>query len=203
MIGITQYINKLWRESLNASHSIVDSYLHSRGLLLDSMPRSIRYQPNLYHKPTNKSFPAMLSAVTKYGNAGIMGLHRTYLKADGVDKADISPNKMMLGHVKGGAVKFGSPNGTLILAEGIETALSVYLSTGIPTWACLSTSGLMTIEVPPLSVIQEIIIAVDNDNAGIIAANTLANRLLAHSYEVKLAIPPAGTDFNDLLKVRA
>ena len=142
----------------------------------------------------------MLSGVTKYDSDEIIALHRTYLKADGSDKADISPNKMMLGQVKGGAVRLSSIESKLMLTEGIETALSVYLSTNIPTWACLSAGGLLSIEVPPLSIAQEIIIAADADRTGIEAANKLANQLFSSGYRVHLSVPPEGMDFNDLLR---
>lgn len=199
-VNVIQYINKLWNETFNARNSIVESYLHNRGLWLDDIPKSIRYHPNLYHKPTRKCFPAMVTAVTKYGRDDVLAIHRTYLKTDGRDKADISPSKMMLGQVKGGVVSLASFGSTLILAEGIETALSVYTATKIPTWACLSTSGLINVEVPSLSLTQKIIIAADGDIAGIKAANNLAARLVATGYLVKIAIPTEqGADFNDLL----
>jgi len=199
-VNVTQYINRLWDETFNARNSIVESYLKTRGLFLHNIPKSIRYHPNLYHRPTGKCFPAMVSAVTKYGSDDVLALHRTYLKADGSGKANVSPDKMMLGQVKGGAVSLAAPCSTLILAEGIETALSVFAATGTHTWACLSTSGLINIEVPPLNLTQKIIIAADADIAGVNAANTLAVRLVVSGYLVKIAIPAEqGADFNDLL----
>jgi len=199
-VNINEYIKKLWNESLNPKNSVVENYLKNRGLLLDDIPRSIRYCPSLYHKPTGKYFPVMLSAISKYGIDEIIALHRTYLKADGSDKADILPNKMMLGQVKGGAVNIASAGSVLIVAEGIETALSIYVSTKIPTWACLSASNLTTIDTPPVNITPKIIIAADNDRAGIRAANKLAIRLLDNGYKVNIAIPAKNQDFNDLLK---
>ncbi|NDA89680.1 MAG: toprim domain-containing protein [Alphaproteobacteria bacterium] len=199
-INVNEYIKRLWNESLNPKNSIIENYLKNRELLLDGIPESIRYCPNLYHGPTGKSFPVMLSAISKYGTDRIVAVHRTYLKTDGSDKADISPNKMMLGKVKGGAVKIASSSSTLVVAEGIETALSIYAATKIPTWACLSASNLTTVELPPPNTTSEIIIAADNDQAGIKAASKLAIRLLDNCYRVKISIPPEGKDFNDLLK---
>ena len=178
----------------------MESYLNHRRLLLQSIPRCIRYHPSLYHKPSGKSFPVMLSAVTKYGSDKIVALHRTYLKVDGSDKADISPNKMMLGQVKGAAVMLTSTNSTLVIAEGIETALSVYAATGFSTWASLSAWGMVSVQVPPVDITQEIIITADADATGIASANKLAVRLLDEGYKVSIAMPSQGTDFNDLLK---
>ena len=199
-VNINEYIKKLWNESLNPKNSVVENYLKNRGLLLDEIPQAIRYCPSLYHKPTDKYFPVMLSAISKYGTDEIIALHRTYLKADGSDKADILPNKMMFGQVKGGAVNIASAGSVLIVAEGIETALSIYVSTKIPTWACLSASNLTTIDIPPVNITPKIIIAADNDRAGIRAANKLAIRLLDNGYKVNIAIPAKNQDFNDLLK---
>jgi hypothetical protein len=44
----------------------------------------------------------------------------------------------------------------LLLAEGIETALSCLYATNIPTWSCLSSSGMVDVVVPPLEITQEI-----------------------------------------------
>jgi hypothetical protein len=52
-------------------------------------------------------------------------VHRTYLLPDGSGKAAIDPDKMMLGAVAGGAVRLTDGPGGLVVAEGIETALSL------------------------------------------------------------------------------
>lgn len=193
------YIGKIWQETKRVSNSPVADYLAGR-CITGTIPPTIRYHHMLYHKPTGLHLPAMVAAINIWSCKNITGLHRTYLKPDGSGKADISPNKMMLGNTKGGAVRLSPPSSQLILAEGIETALSVFISTGLPTWATLSTSGMLNVELPSLSITQKIIIAADNDEAGLRAANKLADRLLSAGYEVQIAMPPAGMDFNDLLR---
>jgi len=197
-VSANQYIHKLWNETFNIKNSIVEKYLVGRGLFLQNAPKYIRYHPNLYHKPTGKCFPSMISAITKYGSNEIIGLQRTYLEAQ--TKAKIKPNKMILGAAKGGAIKFGDDSSKLIVAEGIETALSIYKATKISTWSCLSTSGLINIIVPPKNITPHIIIAADNDHAGVTAASTLSLRLLEEGYQVNIALPPVTKDFNDLLQ---
>lgn len=54
------------------------------------------------------------------------------------DKADISPNKMILGKVKGGALVITPAISTLVVGEEIGTALNVYATTGFFTWANFS-----------------------------------------------------------------
>lgn len=145
------------------------------------------------------------------GNNQIIGIHRTYLAViEGkVTKAPISPNKMILGKAGGGAVRLpcidkSSINETLgkklVIAEGIETALSIAQATSLPVWVALSASGMQNIILPPSQMIEEVIIAADYDEAGIFAAERLACRLLGEGYKAKIVTPPyKGSDFNDLL----
>jgi phage/plasmid primase-like uncharacterized protein len=93
---------------------------------------------------------------------------------------------------------------TLLIAEGIETALSGTEATGLPAWAALSTSGLIALPLPPS--VRRVVILADHDvsGAGERAARAAAQRWLGEGRLVKLAIPPEpGSDFNDLLVARA
>jgi hypothetical protein len=118
----------------------------------------------------------------------LIGLHRTYLAADGSGKADVEKPKLMLGRAKGGAVRLTDCGSKLAIAEGIETALSVLVEEKVPTWAALSTSGLTTIELPR-SVLEAVIYA-DADSAGIEAARAARRRLsaLGHAVDGRLRV---------------
>lgn len=194
-----KYAKPLWNDCHIAGNSLVKTYLTGRSIDCE-IPSTIRFNPSLYHKETNSNFPAMVAAVTVWPHSEVMALHRTYLSADGSSKADIEPNKKMLGSIIGGAVRLSSLGNKLVLAEGIETALSVYQSTGLPTWATLSTSGMINVQVPSSDITPEITIAADNDVAGVEAANRLSDRLLAMGYIVRMSLPPEGMDFNDVLR---
>ncbi|MHC4067874.1 MAG: toprim domain-containing protein, partial [Planctomycetota bacterium] len=106
-------------------------------------------------------------------------------------------SKMMLGPCAQGAVRLAPAGDELVLTEGIETALSILQATGKPTWACLSTSGLKTVILPPE--VATVTIAADGDEPGLKAAEKAAARFCHEGREVKIARPPAGYDFNDLL----
>lgn len=192
---------RIWHESVHAESTYVETYLRSRGIQ-GPLPSTLRFHPRLFHN--SKTYhPAMVAAVTLWPSKTVAGVHRTYLTTDGMNKAILSPNKMMLGLIKGGAVRL-SPIGTkLIVAEGIETALSCFTATNIPTWSCLSTSGMMDVVVPPLEITQEIIICADGDGAGQKAADKLATRLHRTGYGVRMAPSPQGQDFNDILRGEA
>jgi hypothetical protein len=189
---------RIWHESVRAEGTHVETYLRSRGIQ-GAIPPTLKFHSRLFH--TSRTYhPAMVGAVTLWPSKTVVGVHRTYLTASGTDKAILSPNKMMLGLIKGGAVRL-SPIGTkLILAEGIETALSCFTATNIPTWSCLSTSGMMDVVVPPLEITQEIIVCADGDSAGQNAADKLATRLHRTGYGVRMAPSPQGQYFNDILR---
>lgn len=191
---------RIWRESVRAEGTYVETYLRSRDIQ-GSIPPTLRFHPSLFH--TSKTYhPAMVGAIAVWPNKTIAGVHRTYLTAEGTDKATLLPNKMMLGSTKGGAVRLSPIGAKLILAEGIETALSCFTATNISTWSCLSSSGMIDIVVPPLEITQEIIICADGDGAGQNAANKLAKRLDGAGYIVRIAPSPQGQDFNDILRER-
>jgi hypothetical protein len=193
-----EMVLRIWRETLPAEDSPVQAYLKGRGY--DGMiPPVLRFHHRLFHA-SRTYHPAMVAVVTLWPRKTISGVHRTYLTADGSGKAPLSPNKMMLGSIKGGAVRLASPGPQLILAEGIETALSCLYATHLPTWSCLSTSGMMDVIVPPLEITSEIIICADGDVAGQRAADKLAKRLHGTGYTVRIASPPQGQDFNDILR---
>jgi hypothetical protein len=127
-------------------------------------------------------------------------IHRTYLSPDGTGKADVSvgPQKMALGPCGGGAVRLAEPvDGTLVLAEGIETALSIMQVRGTAVWATLGTSGMRSVILPPE--VCDVIIAPDGDAAGEKAARNAALRLKREGRRVRIVRPPKGRDFNDAL----
>jgi hypothetical protein len=142
----------------------------------------------------------MVAAITEWPSSKIIGIHRTYLKPDGSSKAEVEPNKMILGKVNGGAVRLASLGKKLAIAEGIETALSVQLVTDIPTWAALSATFMENIILPPPNQVPEVIIATDHDMVCINAADRLAARLLRSGYQVEIIKPEQeGWDFNDVM----
>ena len=192
---------RIWHESVRAEGTYVETYLRSRGIQ-GAIPSTLRFHPRLFHN-SRTYHPAMVAAVTLWPSKAVSGVHRTYLTADGTDKATLSPNKMMLGPIKGGATRLSPSGPKLILAEGIETALSCLYATNIPTWSCLSTSGMMDVVVPPFEITQEIIICAEGDSAGQIAADKLAERLHRAGYGVLIAPSPQGQDFNDVLRGEA
>lgn len=194
----------IWAQTVPIMGTPAQKYLENmRGLhggQWAKMARTLRFHPNLKHTPSGAFMPAMVARVR--GPSGkAMGLHRTYLRPDGMGKADLkSGAKMMLGACAKGAVRFGKDRPVMALAEGIETALSVGLAGRMAVWATLSTSGMKAVVLPPLPMAAVVIIAADNDPAGLAAAREASQRFEREGRTVSIICPPsAGQDFNDVL----
>lgn len=194
------WITGLWRQALPAHGTPVETYLHNRGIVCP-IPPTIRFLPAHSHKESGLSFPVMLAAVSVWPSKTVTALHRTFLKPDGSGKAEVTPSKKMVGRVSGGAVRLAAPTDKLAIGEGIETSLSAQQASHVPTWAGLSTSGLMNLVLPAMPLAQEIIIAADSDPAGMTAAHYAAVRWSAEGRTVRIAAPTNAKDFNDLLRM--
>ena len=91
--------------------------------------------------------------------------------------------------------------GPFVVAEGIETALSLacgLLDGPSSIWAALSTSGMIGLHLPNIP--GRLTIAPDGDGAGHVAALTLADRATRDGWLVSILTPPKDGDFNDLLR---
>jgi hypothetical protein len=106
---------------------------------------------------------------------------------------------MALGPVAGGAVRLTEISSKLGLAEGIETGLSVMQATDLPVWACLSTSGLKGVILP--ETVREVVLCANGDEPGQVAAEAAAQRFIGEGRAARIANPPPGFDFNDLLRL--
>lgn len=138
---------RLWQKAQPIAGTLAETYLCARGIIC-ALPPTLRFHPAAWHGPTARSYPAMVAAVQ---GAGLPAVHRTYLRADGSGKAAIDPNKMMLGAVSGGAVRLRGGASRLVVAEGIESSLSLLcglLDAPATVWAELSTSGLRGLHLP-------------------------------------------------------
>jgi hypothetical protein len=142
----------------------------------------------------------MISLVTHGFDDAPLAIHRTFLSRNGVGKALVDSQKLMLGPCRGGAVRLAEPTDTLMIGEGIETCLAAMQETGHPAWAALSTSGLRALDLP--SQVRYVIVLADGDDPGEAAARESAMRWKTDGRHVRIARPPKGMDFNDMLMDR-
>jgi hypothetical protein len=194
-LGFNHFARSIWEAAEEANDTLVSTYLLSRGIT-HYLPKTLRFSSALKH-PSGQKHPAMIGLVTSGIDNTPIGIHRTYLAHDGKGKASLPQTKLMLGQCGGGAVRIQDATDLVMVGEGIETCLSAMQSTGIPAWAALSTSGMKALMLP--KAIKEVIILVDGDEAGEVAAQSCAARWKQEGRRVKLARPPKGSDFNDML----
>jgi len=185
----------VWKAGTTAGGTLAETYLASRGLHLP-LPATLRFHPGLKH-PSGSFWPTMVALVTRGSDDTPVAIHRTFLARAGEGKAPVTPQKMMLGPCRGGAVRLASPGMVLMIGEGIETCLAAMQATGRPAWAALSTSGLRTLDLP--DAVREVIVLADGDRPGEAAARDCAWRWKREGRRVRIARPPRGLDFNDML----
>lgn len=189
----------LWHSSGPLIGTLAETYLCSRGLTLPP-PATLRFHASLKH-PSAAVGPAMVALVTQGSDGAPLGVHRTFLAHDGAGKAAVAPDKMMLGPCRGGAVRLAEPGDVLMVGEGIETCLAAMQATGHPAWAALSISGLLALDLP--GNLHTVIVLADGDAPGEAAAKKAALRFKRDYRHVRIARPPYGFDFNDILMGRA
>ena len=135
----------------------------------------------------------MVALVTNGADGMPVAIHRTYLARDGDGKAPIDPQKMMLGPCRGGAVRLAEPGDVLMIGEGVETCLAAMQAYGHPAWAALSTF------LQSADHVCDVIVLADGDEAGEAAARDCGSRWKRQGRRVRIARPPQGMDFNDML----
>lgn len=199
----------LWEQAKSISPGDpVHTYFAGRGIVLPDYSKDIRTHPALDYweiqedKPVRIGvYPAML-AVVRSPTGRPVALHRTYVTSDG-EKAPVpNPKKILKVHdLTGSAVRLFPPqDGFIAVCEGIEDALSAWILWGIPTWACVGTTGLKSFH-PPEGV-KEVLILADNDpnGAGHGAALHLGDRLKEKGMAVRIASPIGLKDVNAILQ---
>jgi putative DNA primase/helicase len=195
----TGFALAIWQSAMQVEGTLVGTYFASRGLRL-SPPNTLRFHPGLKH-PAGGIWPAMVALVARGSDGTPLAIHRTFLVRDGAGKAPVDPSRMMLGQCRGGVVRLADPSDSLMVGEGIETCLAAMQATGQPTWAALSTSGLRTLDLP--NDVRDVVVLADGDEAGEAAARHCALRLKRQGRRARIARPPQGMDFNDMLSGRA
>lgn len=181
----------------------VSRYLKGRGI--NTKTDSIRFSEAEWNSETKTLMPCMISNVCLWPRTETTAVHRTYLKIneDSVEKAKVETPKMILGRMGGGAVRLSPLNSSqpLIVAEGIETALSVLQAfPEASVWTVLSASNFVRLTLPRKEMFSGIIIAADNDKAGTEAADRAGLLWTDDGFQVKIATPKReGQDFNDVL----
>ena len=108
---------EIWKSTVSANGTLTQTYLAIRAINLP-MAKRLRFHNALGHTPSGTVAPAMVALVTDFDDRPL-AVHRTYLKRDGSDKADVKPPRITLGACRGGGVRLGvvSSGQWLVVAE--------------------------------------------------------------------------------------
>jgi hypothetical protein len=174
----------LWRARQPIQGSIAEKYLRQTRAYGGPLP------PTLGFLPARGAFsPAIIAAfgipdesepnVLALPDANVRGVHLTRLASDGCDRDRSEKAKIMIGHSKGWPIVLSPPTDGLsvVLAEGIENALSGYEATGLHAWVAGSASRLPALADAMPSWVESVTILADDDDTGRENAIALAKSL--------------------------
>jgi hypothetical protein len=206
--GSQEAARRLFAISGSIEGTLVETYLHDRGIVRIRHGGSIRFHPRCYYRPDEhlptETWPAMIASVTDL-DGRITGAHRTWLNPDGFDrirlgKAPVDTPRRAMGDLLGNAVRFGAADDDVLVAgEGIETMLSLrcVLPT-LPMAAALSANHLAAMVLS--ANLRRLYIARDADAAGDTVQAVLLQRAETAGIEA-IPLSPRLGDFNEDLHV--
>jgi hypothetical protein len=197
-----QFWWRTWKEAEHPRDTPVDKYLARRHLSLPPNCDCIRFHPRC--RFGEDYTPCMVGLVRNIITNEPQAIHRTALDLSGNKVVIGGCDRMGLGPIGGGAVKFTADADVTIavgIGEGLETTLSLQQIrewAGSPVWSVLNDAGVA--DFPVLAGIETLVVAVDHDDAGEKAALTVAERWRAAAREVLLfeAADPCD-DLNDVV----
>lgn len=183
-----------WEEGRSLSGTAAGAYLRGRHIAVGLTSPALRFHPRVTSLDDRQRRPALLAAIHDV-DGGVQGVQATLLSAHGAGKAVVATPRRVIGRLLGGAVRLFAAEETLLIGEGVESALSAAEALELPAWAALSAHNLSLFS-PPRGVTR-LVVAPDNDAAGVRAYEILRQRL-ATTLKLEQALPPGGlNDWND------
>lgn len=186
----------LWKRARPIAGTIAETYLRGRGIGCD-LPATLRFLPS--GRPDRH--PAMIAAfgladepapgLLSIRDEAVTGVHLTLLRPDGSGKADVDPNKLMIGRSLGSPIVVAPPNDLLALAlvEGIEDALSLHQATGLGAWAAGAAGRFPALAEAVPTVLDLVHVGADPDPAGEAGARGALAALRARHIAARRLIP--------------
>lgn len=186
----------------------VGQYLEGRGILwsaFNARPIGVlRYLATCWNAEAGTAMPAILAPITDPLTGVHLATHRTYLEYDKGSwrKAAVPTPKKVLGPFRGGWIRL-LPGADLVLAEGIENALSVavfFPECGVAAY--VAAGNLPNLTLP--EAVHRVVLVRDRDgiNPAIEAARTrTVLRWADAGVQIEVWEPPEGChDANDYLR---
>ncbi|MBA3814149.1 MAG: toprim domain-containing protein, partial [Alphaproteobacteria bacterium] len=196
----------LWDKGRPLQGTLAERYLREHRKIEGPLSDDLRYLP-FFTDPNSKwSFPCLIAGA-RSSEGEITAVQLTFLSANTAQKADIPVNKRSYGALKGSAVMIQEDKGSnvLMLAEGVETALSLKAA-GLQG-TIKASLGLSNIKrIVPESPNTHIVVCADHDAPDSPAAQSLEKSVLAlqtRGLTVTVIKPDKlNEDFNDVLKTQ-
>jgi hypothetical protein len=181
----------LWSRSRPIERTPAERYLRERRSYSGQIPKTLAFLP----PRKSEHRPAMIAAYSLVDEPapGVLGrpcnvtaVHLTLLQTDGSGKADLEPNKLTVGRPRGRPIVLAPPSDLLglVIAEGIEDALTAHVATGLGAWAAGSASYMPALANAVPSYVETVTILAHADHAGQNGARRLADALVARPIEV-------------------
>jgi Toprim domain-containing protein len=181
----------LWSRSRPIEGTPAERYLRERRGYSGPIPKTLAFLP----PRKSEHRPAMIAAYSLVDEPapGVLGrpcnvtaVHLTLLQTDGSGKADLEPNKLTVGRPRGRPIVLAPPSDLLglVIAEGIEDALTAHVATGLGAWAAGSASYMPALANAVPSYVETVTILAHADHAGQNGARRLADALVARPIEV-------------------
>lgn len=199
----------LWAQALPLAGSLAERYLRqTRAIAAPLNGADLRFLPEApvfpYDPHCRERRPAMVARLSDAGGRGI-GAHLTYLRADGLGKAEMGSPRKVAGTRQGGFVHL-APGARVIVGEGLESSLAAWQArppepTDVGAVAAICAGGMAGLIWPVGT--EALIIAPDCDKTGEGAAEALARRAWGAGLVVSFMRPPEGfKDWNDAARAR-
>lgn len=209
-----------WLKLAPIAGTVAETYLREARKIplerLAHMPGALRFDPALEHFDEETGeftvWPGMVAARTR--GSKVVGVHRTWLAADGSGKAPLAKAKKMAGRGQGSAIRLtaGPSNlspakaleagkyGPLAVGEGIETCLTVACARlDLRVWAAGAISFMGLLTWPDCA--NAVVLLGENDwkpqARRAFAAVEAHWRAQAKGRPVHVAASEVGSDFND------
>jgi hypothetical protein len=185
----------LWRKSVPIDHTPADLYLRERGFM-PPYPATMRYLLGRGEHPH-----ALIAALglpdepepgsLRMPDAAVRAVHLTRLDPTGMSRLRWDDARIIVGRGGLGFPVIVTPinDGVgLLIAEGIENALSLGLSLGLGTWAACSHTRMPALASAVPSYVEAVTIVADPEPAARASATALAEQLKYRDFIVTLKV---------------
>jgi hypothetical protein len=191
---------RIWDEGRTPRGTLAEKYLNGQRML--DLPDSLcdevlRFHPQCPWRDENVGdtifVPALIAAFTSIDGHEIIGIHRIALNPDGTKR-----DRRMLGIARRAAIKLDPPGDTLVIGEGVETAMAARELGFSPVWALGSVGQISSF--PVIDGVKTLTILGETGKASADAVESCAPRWHAARRRVRVITPNDGcSDLNDEL----